>query len=125
MSQKLPQRRLAFHIGPASQIVAVDHEKIESTSAGTFIVDPTMQRVEVRNPIRPNPDNLSVKNCGDFDMYRSIDNQRVALRTIRTIDCVEPHPSIPDMDLQPVLELVRPTRSRLGAAWRRLADTDE
>ena len=52
VSQKLPQRRLAFHIGPASQIVAVDHEKIESTSAGTFIVDPTMQRVEVRNPIQ-------------------------------------------------------------------------
>ena len=84
-----------------------------------------MQRIEIRNPIQPDPDNLSVKNCGAFDMCRGIDNQRVALRTIRTIDCVEPHPSIPDMDLQPVLELVRPTRSRLGAAWRRLADTDE
>ena len=78
MSQKLPQRRLPFHIGPASQIVAVEHQKIESTSAGTFIVDPTMQRVEVRNPIRANPDNLSVKNCSAFDMCRGIDNQRIA-----------------------------------------------
>ena len=61
MSQKLPQRRLAFHIGPVSQIVAVDHEKIESTSAGTFIVDPAMQRVEIRNPIRSNPDTQELR----------------------------------------------------------------
>ena len=38
-----------------------------------------MQRVEVRNPIQPDPDNLGVKNCGAFDMGRGIDNQRVAL----------------------------------------------
>ena len=117
MSQKLPQRRLALHIGPASEIVAVDHEKIESTSAGTFIVDPTMQRVEVRNSIRANPDNLSVKNCIAFDMCRSIDNQRIAFRPVGSVHGVEPHPAIPDMDLQPVavmLQLMRPARSRWG-----------
>jgi hypothetical protein len=54
-------------------------------------------------------------------MCRGIDNQRVALRPIRTIDCVEPHPAIPDMDLQPIavmLQLVRPARS----TWRLLGD---
>ena len=115
--QKLPQRRLTFHIGPASQIVAVDHEKIESTSAGTFIVDPAMQRIEIRNPIGADPDNLSVKNCIAFDMCRSIDNQRIAFRPVGSVHGVEAHPAIPDMDLQPVavmLQLVRPARSRWG-----------
>src|SRR6476620_416221 len=117
VSQKFPQRRLAFHIGPAAQIVAVEHQKIESKCAGSLVVDPTMQRVEVRNPVRPDPDNLSVKNCGALDMGRSIDDQRIALRPIRPVHRVEPHPAIPDMYLQAiavVLQLVRPARSSWG-----------
>ena len=123
VSQKLSQRGLAFHIGPASEIVAVEHQEIESTSAGTFIVDPTVQRVEVRNPIQPNPDNLSVKNCVAFDMCRSIDNHRIAFRPVGSVHGVEAHPAIADMDLQPVavmLQLMRPARSRwglLGDGW--------
>ena len=76
-----------------------------------LVVDPTMQRVEVRNPVRPDPDNLSVKNCGALDMGRSIDDQRIALRPIRPVHRVEPHPAVAGVDLQPVaivLEFVHP-----------------
>jgi hypothetical protein len=57
VSQKLPQRRLAFHIRPTSQILAIEHQEIESHKRCTFIV-------EVRNPIQADPDNLG---CGAFD----------------------------------------------------------
>jgi hypothetical protein len=73
-----------------------------------------MQCVEVRNSVRANPDNLSVKNCITLDVGRRIDDQRIALGPIRAIDRVEPHPTIADMDLQPVavvLQLVRPAGS--------------
>jgi hypothetical protein len=46
------------------EILAGEHQEIERTSAGTFIVNPTVQGVEVRNSIQPDPDNLGVKNCG-------------------------------------------------------------
>jgi hypothetical protein len=68
-------RRLAFHIGPASQILAVEHQE----------------------------------------------NQRVALGPIRTIDCVEPHASIPKVNLETVpivLQLV-PSQAERAVAWRR------
>ena len=55
-----------------------------------------MQRVEVRNSIQPNPDNLSVKNRGAFDMCSRIDNQRVAFRPVGAVHGVELNPAIPD-----------------------------
>jgi len=80
-----------------------------------------MQRVEIRNPIQPDPDNLSVKNCGAFDMCRGIDNQRVALRPIRPVDRLEPHASVPNVNLETVsivLQFMCPARS----TWELLGD---
>jgi hypothetical protein len=72
-----------------------------------------MQRIENGHSVRVQPDNLGVDNRGAlYYASRVPENQRITLRPICTVDCVEPHPSVvAHMDLQPiaiVLQFARP-----------------
>ena len=76
-----------------------------------------MQRIENGHSIRVQPDYLGVDNRRAFYASRVPDNQRITLRPVCAIDCVEPHPAIANMNFQPIavmLQLVRPT----GTGWR-------
>ena len=74
-----------------------------------------MQCFKVGHTIGIEPDNFSVKNGRALNPRHVLDDQRVALRPIRAIHCVEAHPAITNVDLQPiaiVLQLMRPARPR-------------
>jgi len=85
-----------------------------------------MKGIEIGHAIRPDSDDLGIKNCVAVDPGSSFDNARIAFRPIGSGDRVEPHPTITDMDLQPIavmLQLMRPagTARRLSChrwtAW--------
>ena len=72
-----------------------------------------MQCIENGHSFRIQPDHLGVDNRGAFYASRVPNNQRITLRPVRAIDGVKPHPTVADMDLQPIpimLQLMRPTR---------------
>src|SRR5262245_59533601 len=80
-----------------------------------------MQRIENGHSFRIQPDHLSVDNRGTLNARRGFNDHRIAFRPICSVDCVQTHPPIANMDLEPVtvmLQLVRPARS----GWRLLGD---
>ena len=97
--QEFSQGRFTFDVRAAPQIVAVEHQKIESVGSRILIVDPTMQRVEIRHPLQVKPNNFSIKNGFAFDLCCCLDNSRITLRPVCTVDREEPYPSITNVDL--------------------------
>ena len=94
MSQKLPQRRFAFHIGPAPQIVTVEHQKIKSAGSRVLIINSAVEGFENRHPFEIKPNNFSIKNCRALDLCRRLDNPGISLRPVRAVDRVEAYSSI-------------------------------
>src|SRR5262245_53150924 len=127
--QKFPQCRFALYIRPAPQIVAVEHQKVERAGRSLGVIHSTVQGIENGNAFGIQPDHLSVHYRGAFNESGVPDNQRVTLRPVCAIDCVEPHTTVTHMDLKPVtvmLQFMRPIRPRrwlLGDT--RLAGMDE
>src|SRR5262245_22804334 len=109
--QKFSQRRLSLQVRLPPHIVAIEHQQIESAGSRIQVIHSTVQGVEIRQPLKVKPNNFSIKNCRALDLCRRLDNPGITLRPVRAVDRVETHPSITDMDLQPVaimLQFVRP-----------------
>src|SRR6516162_975650 len=85
--------------------------------------------MELRHALVVETDHFGVENGRAFDMRCFLRDARVAIRPIAGIHCVEPHPPISDMDLQPVavmLQFMRPAGARRGLLGDgRPARTDE
>src|SRR5262249_55835136 len=84
--QQFSQRRLALNVWLTPYVLAVDHDKVESASAGSLVIYSAVQGVEVRHPIKVQPNDLSIKNCCAFDPRCCFCNQRVTLRPVGPID---------------------------------------
>jgi hypothetical protein len=79
------------------------------------------QAEALSSPIRIQPDHLRVDNCGAVNAACVPDDQRISLGPVGSGDRVGPHPTIADMDLQPIavmLQFMRPAR----AGWGLLGD---
>jgi hypothetical protein len=82
-----------------------------------------MEGIKNGHAIRIQPDDLGINDRRTFNATRVPDDQRVALRPVSAVDCVEAHPPIANMDLEPIavmLQFVRPTRPGgwlLGDDW--------
>src|SRR5262245_18208444 len=86
-----------------------------------MIGGPTVQDGEIGYALLEETNDLGIHDRAAFDASRFLYNTRVALRPVRAVDCVEPHPSVSNMDLQPiavVLQLMRPAWS----SWRLLGN---
>lgn len=75
-----------------------------------------MQAVEVRAAVRVRADDLRIDYGRYLDPLRFFDNERIPLRPIGPVHCVEPHPSAPDVDR---LTSCAPTARRRADAGRR------
>jgi hypothetical protein len=58
-----------------------------------------MQGIEIGNSLIVETNNLGIPNRADFDARCFLYNARIALRPVRSVHGVEPHPTILDMDL--------------------------
>ncbi len=70
-----------------------------------------MQPIEIGAAMLVGADDLGVDYDRHLDAPRLLDNDRVPVRPIGSVDRVEPHPSAPGVDLQPVsvvLDLMHP-----------------
>jgi hypothetical protein len=70
-----------------------------------------MQQLELRNAFTVETDHLGVDVRITFDPRRIVSNAWIAIRPIRPVHRVEPHPAVAGVDLQPVaivLEFVHP-----------------
>jgi hypothetical protein len=113
---------LAFRIRFLSKVFTVDRHQVESESHCVLVIHPTMQCVEVGRTIGIEPDDFGIEDRAAINLGGGFGDQRITFRPIRTVDRVEPHPAIADVDLQPItvmLQLVCPAR-----AARRLSDDD-
>src|SRR4029453_13706877 len=88
-----------------------------------MVVTSAVKLVKGWNALTVGADYLGIHDRGHIESRRFLHDQRIAVAPVVSIDRVEPHPTVADVDLQPVpvvLQLMRPTRSGgrlLGDDW--------
>ena len=77
-----------------------------------------VQGIELRRAFLIKTDDLGIQNGGALDAACFLDNARIAVGPVVAVHREQPHPTIADVDLQPVavmFQLVHPTRANRGA----------
>jgi hypothetical protein len=98
-AQDFAQCRLTLGKRFPPKVLAVEHQQIKNTGDRRVIHCAAMQRIKIGDTIGSDPDDLSIQYRGSVDPGGSLDNQRITVRPIGSIHCVEPHPTVTDMDL--------------------------
>ena len=76
-----------------------------------------VQDVEIGDAFLHETNNLGIHDRVDFDPRGFLHNARIAFRPVGSVHCEQSHPTIADMDLQPIavmLQLMRPARPGWG-----------
>jgi hypothetical protein len=106
-----------------SQIFIADHHQIKRAGKGQMIVTAAVKILKRRNTLTVSANNFCIQDGSHIYSRRFLHDKGIATAPIVTIDRVEPHPPLTNMDLQPVaimLQLVRPARPArrlLGDDW--------
>ena len=99
-----------------AQIVSAEHQEVKRQRRPARRLA-TVQSFKVGYTVSVDPDHFRIKNGRALNPRRVASDQRIALRPISAVHRIEPHPSIADVDLQPiavVLQLMRPARPGRG-----------
>src|SRR5262249_48847860 len=94
--------RCASDAGPAKQglaldkwlspdVVTVEHKQVKGAGTRTVVIGAAVQSLEVGDPIRVKPNGLGIEDRRALDASRVLDNQRIALRPVGSIHCVQTH----------------------------------
>ena len=65
-----------------------------------MVIAPVVKHLKSRNALAIGANNLRIHNSSHVNSRGFLYDQRIALRPVRAIHCVKPHPSIANMDLQ-------------------------
>ena len=104
-----------------SQVFTADHQQIKRTRKSQMIITSAVKLLKGWNTFAIGADTLRIHDRGHIDSRRFLHDQGITIAPIVSINRVELHPTVADMDLQPVavvLQFVRPAR----ASWRLLGE---
>ena len=116
--QEFAQSCLAFGKRSALHVITIEHQQVESAGDREVIVDAAVQGIKISHPVLAGANHLGIENSRALKPVGFVNDERIAPCPVSAIHHVEAHPSVADVNLQPiavVFEFNAPSRHHAAA----------